>query len=88
MESAPLLVVFFAVGFGCFYWINNIIKAVGSLFGISIVLSGILGIVTQGWGIVVLLLYPQVWIPALVLGAVLGWFVRWMFEAEAKEKSQ
>jgi hypothetical protein len=84
MESAPLMLVFFAIGFGCFYWTNNIFTAISSLFGVSIVLAGILGIVTQGWGIVVLLFYPHVWIAAVLFGAGLGW----IFRRVAKEKSQ
>jgi hypothetical protein len=88
MDSGPLVVIFFAVGFGCVYWTSNIVTAVCWLLGISIVLAGIAGIATQGWGIVVLLLYPHVWLPALMIGAVLGWAFRWISEPKVKEKSE
>jgi ABC-type cobalamin transport system permease subunit len=88
MEPFPFILVFFAIGFGCFYWTNNIVTAVSSLFGVSIVLAGILGVVTQGWGIVVLLFYPYALLAALISGAVAGWIVRRIVRPEAKEKSK
>jgi hypothetical protein len=88
MEAAPLTLVYFAIGFGCFYWTKNIVTAVGSLLGISMLLAGIVAVVTQGWGLVVILLYPHIWFPALIVGGALGWTVRWLFEPTVKEKSE
>ncbi len=83
-----LLVVFLAIGFGCFYWTKNIFASIISLFGILIVFGCILAVVTQGWGIVALIYYPHIWLPALIGGAVLGWIVRRNLGTGAKEKSQ
>jgi ABC-type sugar transport system permease subunit len=58
------------------------------LIGILVVLAGILGVITQGWAIVVLMFYPHVWIPVVILGAVLGWIFRRNFGPEPKEKSE
>jgi hypothetical protein len=88
METGPLLIVFFAIGFGCFFWTNNIINAFIALFCTLIVLAVILAVVTQGWGIVVLLFYPHIWIPAFIFGAVIGWIFRWISEPQVKEKSE
>jgi hypothetical protein len=82
------LAIIFAISFGCFYWVTHVFFASLVLVGILVVLAGIFGIVTHGWAIVALMFFPHVWIPVVILGAVLGWIVRRNVAPEAKEKSQ